>query len=91
MCTASRRYRGHRIRAIQLGCTWHASVHGQTGAILKNIESTSLPDLMAQAEWSIETRLVRSSGYPHDTGAWLASLRLPALISRPPSQRAKAL
>jgi hypothetical protein len=54
--TASRRYRGHRIRAIQVGSTWHASVHGHTGSILKIIESTSLLDAMAQAEWYIETR-----------------------------------
>ena len=58
MRTASRRYRGHRIRAIQLGSTWHASVHGHAGSIVdENIESTSLADAMAQAEWFIETRL----------------------------------
>jgi hypothetical protein len=57
MRTASRRYRGHRIMAIQLGSTWHASVHGHTGPILKIIESTSLADAMAQAEWFIEARL----------------------------------
>ena len=57
MRTASRRYRGHRIKAVQLGSTWHASVHGHTGSILKIIESTSLADAMAQAEWFIETRL----------------------------------
>jgi len=48
MRTAYRRYRGHRIRAIQLGSTWHASVYGHTGSIVKHIE---------QAEWAIETRL----------------------------------
>ena len=57
MRTASRRHRGHRIRAIQLGSTWHASVHGHTGSILKIIESTSLLDATAQAEWFIEARL----------------------------------
>jgi len=57
MRTASRRYRGHRIRAIQLGSAWHASVHGHTGSILKIIESTLLVEAMAQAEWFIETRL----------------------------------
>ena len=56
MRTASRWYRGHRVRAIQLGSTWHASVHGHTGSILKIIESTSLAEAMAQAEWFIETR-----------------------------------
>jgi len=50
---ASRRYRGDRIKAIQLGSTWHAGVHGHTGSI----ESTSLADAMAQAEWFIEARL----------------------------------
>ena len=54
MRTASRRYRGHRIRAIQLAL--HASVHGHTGSILKIIESPSLAEAMAQAEWFIETR-----------------------------------
>ena len=57
MRTASRRYRGHRIKAIQLGSTWHASVHGHTGSILKIIESTPLADAMAKAEWVIEARL----------------------------------
>lgn len=57
MRTASRRYRGHRIKAIQLGSTWHASVHGRTGSILKISESTPLADPMAKAEWAIETRL----------------------------------
>jgi hypothetical protein len=57
MRTASRRYRGHRIRAVQLGYTWHATVHGRTGAIVKHIEATTLVDAMAQAEWAIEARL----------------------------------
>jgi hypothetical protein len=57
MRTASRRYRGHRIKAVQLGSTWHASVHGHTGSVLKIIESTSLLDAMAQAEWFVEARL----------------------------------
>jgi hypothetical protein len=56
MRTASRFYRGHRIRAVQLGYTWHASVHGHSGSIVKHIETTSLADAMAQAEWFIETR-----------------------------------
>ena len=50
MRTASRFYRGHRIRAVQLGSTWHASVHGHTGSILKIIEPASLAEAMAQAE-----------------------------------------
>jgi hypothetical protein len=37
--------------------TWHTSVHRHTGSILKTIESTSLADAMAQAEWVVETRL----------------------------------
>ena len=57
MRNVSRRYRGHRIKAVQLGSTWHASVHGHTGSILKIIESTSLADAMEQAEWVIEARL----------------------------------
>jgi hypothetical protein len=57
MRTASRRYRGHRIRAIQLGPTWHASVHGHTGSIVKHIEAKTLVDAMAQAEWVIEAQL----------------------------------
>ena len=57
MRTASRRYRGHRIRAVLLGYTWHATVHGRTGAIVKHIEATTLADAMAQAEWFIEARL----------------------------------
>jgi hypothetical protein len=57
MRTASWRYRGHRIKAIQLGSTWHASVHGRTGSILIISDSTPLADTMAKAEWAIETRL----------------------------------
>ena len=57
MRTASRFYRGHRIKAIQLGYTWHATVHGRTGAIVKHIEAKTLVDAMAQAEWFIEARL----------------------------------
>ena len=57
MRTASRFYRGHRIKAIQLGYTWHASVHRRTGAIVKHIEATTLVDALAQAEWVVETRL----------------------------------
>ena len=56
MRTVSRFYRRHRIRVVQLGTTWHASVHGHTGSILKVIESASLAEAMAQAEWFIETR-----------------------------------
>ena len=54
----SRSYRGYRIIAVQPDGTWHAIVHGHTGAIVPtNIESRSLADAMAQAEWFIETRL----------------------------------
>jgi hypothetical protein len=56
MCTASRFYRGYRIKAVQLGYTWHASVHGRTRSIVKHIEATTLVDAMGQAEWFIETR-----------------------------------
>jgi hypothetical protein len=55
--TVARAYRGHRIKVVQLGDIWHAMVHGHTGSIVKSIESTSLADAMAQAEWFIETRL----------------------------------
>jgi hypothetical protein len=55
--TVARRYRGHRIKAVQVGDIWHAMVHGHNGSIVKSIESTSLADAMAQAEWFIETRL----------------------------------
>ena len=57
MWTVARSYRGHRIVAVQLDGTWHAMVHGHTGSIVKSIDSTSLADAMAQAEWFIETRL----------------------------------
>ena len=56
MRTVSRFYRGHRVRAVQLGSTWHATVHGRTGAIVKHIEATTLADALAWAEWAIETR-----------------------------------
>jgi hypothetical protein len=56
MRTASRFYRGHRIRAVQLDSTWHATVHGRTGALVKYIEATTLANALAQAEWFIETR-----------------------------------
>jgi hypothetical protein len=56
MWTVARSYRGHRIVAVQLGYTWHAIVHGRTGSILKTIETTSVAEAMAQAEWTIETR-----------------------------------
>ena len=49
MRTVSRFCRGHRIRAVQLGYTWHASVHGHTGSIVTHIEGTSLTDTVAQA------------------------------------------
>ena len=55
MRTVTRFYRGHRIRVVHLGTTWHASVHGHTGSILKVIEAGTLADAMAQAEWFIET------------------------------------
>jgi hypothetical protein len=32
--TVTRFYRGRRIRAIQLGSTWHASVRGRSGSIV---------------------------------------------------------
>jgi len=57
MRTVSRSYRGHRIRVVQVGYTWHAIVHGQTGSILTSIEATTLAKAIAQAEWFIETRL----------------------------------
>ena len=57
MRTASRRYRGHRIRAVQLGYTWHAAVHGRTEAIVKHIEATTLADALARSEWFVEARL----------------------------------
>jgi hypothetical protein len=58
MWRVSRSYRGHRIIAVQPDGTWHAIVHGYTGAIVPtNIESRSLADAMAQAECFIETRL----------------------------------
>jgi hypothetical protein len=57
MRTASRFYRGHRIKAIQLGYTWHVTVHAPNGSTVKSIESTPLADAMAQAEWFIEARL----------------------------------
>jgi hypothetical protein len=54
----TRLYRGHRIRAVLLGETWHVIVHGRTGRIVSsNIESLSLADGLAQAEWVIEARL----------------------------------
>jgi hypothetical protein len=56
MRTASRFYRGHRIKAIQLGYTWHVTVHAPNGSTVKHIEATTLADAMAQAEWTIETR-----------------------------------
>jgi hypothetical protein len=57
MRTVSRFYRGHRIKAVQLDGTWHATVHGRTGAIVTHIEATTLVDAMGRAEWAIETRL----------------------------------
>ena len=56
MRTACRLYRGHRIKAIQLAYTWHVTVHAPNGSTVKSIESTSLADAMAQAEWFIEAR-----------------------------------
>ena len=55
MRTVSRFYRGHRIRAVQLGYTWHAIVYGHAGSILTSIETTKLADAIGQAEWFIET------------------------------------
>ena len=57
MRTVTRFYRGYRIRAAQLGSTWHAIVHGPTGSMVKGIEARTLADAMAQAEWVIEARL----------------------------------
>ena len=55
--SVTRFYRGHRIVAVQMDGTWHAIVHRYSGGIVPtNIESTSLADAMAQAEWFIETR-----------------------------------
>ena len=50
-------YRGHRIRTVRLGQTWHAVVHGPTGAISQVIEGVTLVDAMARAEWVVETQL----------------------------------
>jgi len=44
------------MRAIQLGSTWHAIVHGPAGSIDTHIEATTLADALAWAEWAIETR-----------------------------------
>ena len=67
--TVSRFCRGHRIIAVQPDGTWHAIVHGHTGAIVPtNIESRSLADAMAQAEWFIETRL-RFSDRPREASS----------------------
>jgi hypothetical protein len=55
--TQSRFYRGHRIHVVQLGLTWNAIVHDHTGAIMRSIESKSLADVVAEAEWTIETHL----------------------------------
>ena len=57
MWTVSRFYRGHRIIAVQLDGMWHATMYAPRGSIVRHIESTSLADAMAQAEWFIETRL----------------------------------
>jgi hypothetical protein len=57
MRTVTRFYRGHRIRAVQFGSTWHTVVQGPTGSIIKGIEAATLLHAMAQAEWFIEARL----------------------------------
>jgi hypothetical protein len=50
----SRLYRGHRIVLVQLGPTWHAIVHGRTGAIIEDIEGRSPADALAKAEWVVD-------------------------------------
>jgi hypothetical protein len=57
MRSSSRFYRGHRIKAVQLDGIWHATVYAPRGSIVRHIESTSLADALAQAEWVVETRL----------------------------------
>ena len=77
MLTASRRYRGHRIRAIQLGATWHVSVHRHTGTILKIMK-----ERRSRASWRKPSGLLRPgspSGHPREASAWLCNLRLPGL------------
>jgi hypothetical protein len=55
--SVTRFFRGHRIVAVQLDGTWRVIVHGHAGSIVdENIESMSLADAVAQAEWFIETR-----------------------------------
>jgi hypothetical protein len=68
MRTASRFYRGSRIKAIQLGYTWHLTVHSPNGSTAKSIESTTLADAMAQAEWFIEARFAFRP-YPPEASA----------------------
>ena len=57
MWRVSRSYRGHRIIAVQLDGMWHATMYAPRGSIVRHIESTSLADALAQAEWVVETRL----------------------------------